>query len=287
MTMLDLTTAFTRDGLLAACATLGVRRPLGLTESMARHPSAGTRSGAPATGAPGAIGALGSVPVSDGTAAALAVLAAPEAIALVERVGRGRRRVTYVAVRGPWGAVHRIHGDHHLVESVDAEAATTELLTAARLADAAADGSPVLSWSLESDKPGAPTTTRAPEAGVVDVTRVGFDRMVELAAAGDVARAVAALEADGAPRGPAESIVEAARESLTHVLGLRSLGLRYEGCEVSWVGGDTARWLVPLPARSSDTGSVVAPLGAPRHVRVQIQPVTAAALTAELSTLFD
>ena len=260
MTVIDLASTlagtFSEDELLAACASLGVRRPLGLAGAGA-HP-------------------LGPVSVSDTTAAALAALAAPEAIAVVERFAAGVKRVTYVAVRGPWAAVHRMHGDHHTIEALDAEDASAELLATAGL-----DTPAVLSWSSNPDNTHGGTTTRAP----VDVTRGAFDRMSELVAEHDLARGAAALEADGVAAGTAASLVAGAHHDSVHVLGLRSLGLRYEGCELAWIGDD-ARWLVPLPARSAERAAVIGHFVGPRHLRVQIEPVTEASLAAELAMLF-
>lgn len=255
MTLLDLTTVFFADELVAACAQLGLRRPLGLVEPLADDQICEPNRSA---------GPLASLPVSDTNATALAALSSPEAIAVVDRRAGVTTRRTYIAVRGPVAAVHHIEGHRHTLEVVDAEDAATKLLDAAGLGDV--EGNAV--------------------DAVVDVTRGGFDRMTELLAAGDVKRATAALVADGADETGARAIVEATRTNAAHVLGLRSVGLRYEGCELSWVGNDPARWLVPLPARSSDTGFVISHLGPPRHLRVQIQPVTSEFLATELSLLF-
>lgn len=278
MTILDLAATcaatFSGEDLLAACQSLGLRRPLGLPGSEA--------AGAPASRH--APRSLGAVPVSDATAAALAALAAPEGIAVAERVTSGRRCITYVAVRGPWAAVHRIDGDHHVVESLDAEHATRALVMATGLDRRDLHAPPVHSASPKVDKVGASTTLHAP-VEVVDVTRAAFDRMTELAAHDDLSRAAAALEGDGADQADAAAIVDAARREAVHVIGLRSLGLRYEGCELSWIG-DRHRWLVPLPERAAASGTA-RPFAGPRHLRVQIEPIAAEWLETELATLFN
>lgn len=248
--MLDLATAFTSADLRAACLSMNVRRPLGLA-TPASSLSAPSESEPP------------SAVVSDSTARALEVLAAPEAIAVVDHVVHGHRRSTYVAVQGPDAALHRVRGDHHVVESFDAERASCELLVATGL-----------------DVPSARTMPR-----VLDVTLSAFDRMAELVAANDVARAAAALEGDGIHRTAAVAIAEAARRGSVHVLGLRSLGHRYVGCDLSWVAGRD-RWLVPAPRRAADSGAAIASRNQTRFVRAQISTVSSAWLAAELEVVF-
>ena len=244
MTLIDLATGFTAEELRAACALLGVREPLGLSEPHApRTPGSHV---------------LGGITVSDATAAALAALAAPESVTLIERAGPAGTRRVYVAVRGPWAGVHRVHGGHHCIESLDADDAAAEVIAAAAL-----DG-----------PPSSPTGITA------DVARTTLERMDELVEAGDVTRAESALEADGVGARDAASIVHAAAASYTHVLGLRSLGRRYEGCELAWYGGHE-RWLIP--ARQPDAANVLGP----RSLRVLVEPVGTATLVDELAALFD
>lgn len=251
MTMLDLATAFTAADLRAACSSLQLRPPLGLAGAAAQH------------GAPGTVASNAPV-LPDGTVRALAVLAAPEAIAIVDHVVHGRGRATYVAVQGPDAAVHRIRGDHHVVESFDAERARFELLTACGL-----------------DVHSAPTTPR-----VLDITLNAFHRMAELVTANDIARAAAALESDGLDRSAAVAIAEATRRGSVHVLGLKSLGHRYVGCELSWIVGRD-RWLVPAPARAADTGAAVVAKNSTKFVRARVAAVSSTWLASELEVVFD
>jgi len=251
MTLLDLATVFSGEDLRAACSSLGIRRPLGVAGEA--RSSKATASRQPVA-----------VTIPESAARALAVLAAPEAIAVVDHVAHGRKRTTYVAIRGADAATHCIRGGHHLVESFDAECARREMLGAAGLDEQ--------------------TDVRARR--VLDVTVSAFDRMVELVAVNDIARAAAALETDGVDRSTAVAVAEASRRGCVHVLGLRNVGHRYVGCELSWVVG-RERWLVPVPARAAETGAAVSARTAAKFVRAEIATVSSAWLAAELAVVFD
>jgi hypothetical protein len=200
---------------------------------------------------------------------ALAVLAAPDALAVVTRHEIGGAVTHVLATRGPWFAEHVIDGEAHHLHATDADNAPIVLLDRTGFVEPPLD----VTVTLSRD---------------VDVTLSAYRRATELALAGDRRRARAALVADGASTIDAHALVDALAVGRVEVAGLAVDGRRFVGCDLA-VAGDahTGRWLVP------STPHAETPLGARfRHpsyggnIRVLIERIDTDALRDELALIF-
>lgn len=199
-------------------------------------------------------------------AVARAVVAAPEAIAVVTRWNNTAVPTVFViATRGAWLAEHVIAGESQRFAVGDADHAALLLLDRSGFRE------------LHHDSP-----------AVIDVTVAAYRRCVELVGDHDLPRARAALLADGARDAEATALVDAIAAGRVEVSGLCAEGTRFVGCDLAVVGdGTTGRFLVPVSnhvARSARGGPFAH--AEPSGLRVYVERVGTDVLRDELALIF-